>query len=250
MCGIAGIAGPGEHSGICKKMTESLSHRGPDNMGFYNGAGLSMGQTRLSIIDLITGDQPIKNEDGSIWVALNGEIYNFKELRDELEKKGHCFRTTSDTEVLVHGYEEFGLDLFKKLDGIFAFAIWDAPEKKLILVRDYFGVKPLHYFFNGKTLWFGSEIKAILMDPKVPRAVDHQALHYFMNLRYIPGTRTLISGVAPSHECIFLGNKASLLIIKISFRGLKIIDSPPCYLLSVVQVFFVQFKAGFGKSYN
>ncbi len=206
MCGIAGVVGPDASVALIERMTEALSHRGPDDIGYHQDGQVFLGQTRLKIIDLVTGDQPMSNEDGTVWVVFNGEIYNFRELRKELERAGHRFHSNSDTEALVHGYEEYGTDLFRRLDGIFAFALWDSTGQRLFLVRDNFGVKPLHYFFDGRNLRFGSEIKAVLRDPGVPRCVDFQALHYFLNLRYIPGERTLIEGVRrvpPAHYLLF-----------------------------------------------
>ncbi len=206
MCGIAGIVGPQAGQEVAQAMVQSVAHRGPDGSGLYRDGQTFIGQTRLSIIDLVTGDQPMPNEDRTIWVVFNGEIYNFPTLRRELEAKGHRFRSTSDTEVLVHGYEEYGLDFLPRLDGIFAFGLWDTARQRLLLVRDYFGIKPLHYQFDGRTLRFGSEIKVILQDPTVPRRVDFQALHYFLNLRYIPGERTLFEGIRrlpPAHYLLF-----------------------------------------------
>jgi asparagine synthase (glutamine-hydrolysing) len=187
-------------------MIRSVAHRGPDASGFHQDDEVFIGQTRLSIIDLFTGDQPMANEDRTVWVVFNGEIYNFRKLRSDLESCGHRFKSSSDTEVLVHGYEEYGTGLLSKLDGIFAFGVWDSRSRTLLLARDCFGVKPLHYHFDGQTLRFGSEIKAILQDPAVPRAVDTQALHYFLNLRYIPGERTLFEGIrrlCPGHYMVF-----------------------------------------------
>lgn len=206
MCGIAGLAGPAATRALAEAMVQMTTHRGPDGSGIHCDGQVFMGQTRLSIIDLVTGDQPMPNEDRTIWVVYNGEIYNFPELRRELEAKGHHFRSTSDTEVIIHGYEEQGLDFLARLDGIFAFALWDANRQRLLLVRDYFGVKPLHYHFDGTTLRFGSEIKTILQDPTVPRQVDFQSLHYFLNLRYIPGEGTLFQGIKrlpPAHYLMF-----------------------------------------------
>lgn len=206
MCGIAGIVGPRATWELAEAMVRSVAHRGPDGSGLYQDGDAFIGQTRLSIIDLVTGDQPMPNEDSTVWIVYNGEIYNFPDLRRDLEAKGHRFHSTSDTEVIVHGYEEYGLDFLSRLDGIFAFALWDARHRRLLLVRDYFGVKPLHYHFDGRTLRFGSEIKAILQDPAVPRRVDFQALHYFLNLRYIPGERTLFEGIRrllPAHYMMF-----------------------------------------------
>jgi len=206
MCGICGMIGPGADQAIVKKMVRSIAYRGPDGEGIYQGDDVFLGHRRLSIIDLVTGDQPMPNEDQTAWVVLNGEIYNFQTLRRDLDARGHCFSSRSDTEVLVHGYEEYGADFFRRLEGIFAFALWDAAKKKLFLVRDYFGVKPLHYHFDGKTLRFSSEIKAILQDPSVPRTPDYQSLHYFLNLRYIPGEGTLFKGIRrllPAHYMVY-----------------------------------------------
>lgn len=164
-------------------------------MGFYHDSHVAMGQTRLSIIDLVTGDQPMPNSDRSLWIVYNGEIYNFKELKKELEERGHHFCTSSDTEVLIHGMEEYGLDFLPRIDGIFAFALWDKNRKQLLLARDGFGIKPLYYHAEAGKLRFGSEIKAILADPFVMRRPDSKALHDFMNLRYVPGEHTLFEGV-------------------------------------------------------
>ena len=206
MCGICGIAGAGADRALVERMNVSLTHRGPDGEGFYESDGVVLGHRRLRIIDLVTGDQPMSNEDGTVWAVYNGEIYNFRELRRELENQGHTFRSASDTEVLVHLYEQHGESFLPRLDGIFAFALWDCRRRRLLLARDYFGVKPMHYHFDGHTLRFGSEVKAILQDPAVPRAVDFQALHYFLNLRFIPGERTLFAGIRrllPAHYLIF-----------------------------------------------
>lgn len=206
MCGVVGVVGPGARPELAGAMARALAHRGPDGLGLYHDDEVSIGHTRLGVIDLVTGDQPMSNGDRTVWVVCNGEIYNFPTLRRELEGKGHLFRTASDIEVLVHGYEEYGLDLLPRLDGIFAFAMWDTRRRRLLLVRDYFGVKPLQYYFDGHTLRFGSEVKAIFQDPSVPRQVDLQALHYFLNLRYVPGDRTLFQGIKrllPAHYMLF-----------------------------------------------
>ena len=206
MCGICGIIGPGADPATIERMNRSLAHRGPDGEGVYQGEGVMLGHRRLSIIDLATGEQPMTNEDRTIWVVFNGEIYNFQDLRRELQERGHRFATKSDTEVLVHGYEEYGPEFLIRLDGIFAFALWDARKKRLLLVRDYFGIKPLHYHFDGRTLRFASEIKAILQDPAVLREPDYQSIHYFFNLRFIPGEGTLFKGVKrllPAHYMMY-----------------------------------------------
>lgn len=206
MCGICGIAGAAAHSEIVERMIQSIAHRGPDGSGMHQDTCVVLGSTRLRIIDLTTGDQPIANEDRTIWVVFNGEIYNYRELRRELEARGHCFRSTSDTEVLVHLYEDEGEAFLPRLDGIFAFALWDTRRQRLLLARDCFGVKPLYYNFDGATLRFASEMKAILMDKSVPRRVNYQSLHYFLNLRFIPGEETLIENikrVPPAHSLVF-----------------------------------------------
>ncbi|MEW6264411.1 MAG: asparagine synthase (glutamine-hydrolyzing) [Thermodesulfobacteriota bacterium] len=195
MCGLAGLVGPAADRDKAGRMIASLAHRGPDGLNLHSDGQAHLGHARLAIIDLSTGDQPMSNEDGSLWVVYNGEIYNYLALKSELLDLGHEFKTRSDTEVLLHGFEEWGRELFPRLDGIFALALWDSIRRRLTLARDYCGVKPLHYHFDGSTLRFASEIKAILQDGAVPRRVDFQALHYFLNLRYIPGERTLLAGV-------------------------------------------------------
>ena len=206
MCGICGVVGPGAGRALGERMNASLAHRGPDGAGLYEDDGVVLGHRRLSVIDLVSGGQPMSNEDGSVWALHNGEIYNFRELRRELEGQGHQFRTGSDTEVLVHLYEQYGDGFLPKLDGMFAVALWDQTRRRLLLARDEFGIKPLHYHFDGHTLRFASEVKALLQDPAVPRAVDPQALHYFLNLRFIPGERTLFAGICrllPAHYLTF-----------------------------------------------
>lgn len=173
-----------------------MEHRGPDGEGYYTNRNITLGHRRLSIIDLKTGDQPIYNEDGSIVVVYNGEIYNFLELRTELEKRGHRFTTSSDTEVIVHAYEEYGVNCVKLFNGMFAFAIYDANKDEIFLARDRCGIKPLHYtMLDDGTILFASEIKAILQYKRIKREMDTQALHYIINLRYIPGDRTMFKGI-------------------------------------------------------
>src|SRR5919109_4533077 len=180
MCGIAGILyfdcqRPVEPS-ILKAMGDSLAHRGPDAEGFWAEPGLGLVHRRLSIIDLAGGDQPIGNEDGSVQVVFNGEIYNFAELRAGLEARGHRFRTRSDTEVLVHLYEEEGERLVGRLRGMFAFALWDGTRRRLVLARDRVGIKPLYVYRDAEKLLFGSELKAILAHPGVERTIDVSGL--------------------------------------------------------------------------
>lgn len=192
MCGICGIYGLEDRETI-KKMCDSIAHRGPDDEGYYVDAGISLGHRRLSIIDLSTGHQPIHNEDGTIWIVFNGEIYNYKELRSELEKK-HTFYTNTDTEVIVHCYEEYGEQFPDKLNGMFALAIWDSAKKRLVLARDPIGKKPLYYHYDGSRLIFASEIKAILA-AGVPGAIDEEGLRSYLAYEYSIGSLTLFKGI-------------------------------------------------------
>jgi asparagine synthase (glutamine-hydrolysing) len=213
MCGVAGMAGVDADEGIVRRMSASIRHRGPDEEGCWSAPGISLGHQRLSIIDLSTGRQPIANEDGSIRIVYNGEVYNYRALRQELQRKGHRFATASDTEVIVHLYEEEGPLGFARLDGIFAFAIWDARHRSLVLARDPFGIKPLHYHFDGATLRFGSEIKAIFSDPAVPRRFNGQSVHDFLNVRFVPGEATLFDGIhrlPPGHYLMWRDGKIAL----------------------------------------
>ncbi len=199
MCGLAGIVrfdGGSVSSQQVQTMIDTIVHRGPDDEGVYCAGPVGLGVRRLAIIDLsLAGRQPMSNEDGTIRVTFNGEIYNFAELRDELERGGHVFRSSSDTEAIVHAYEAWGIECLARLNGMFAIAIWDGPRKLLWLVRDRIGIKPLFYCALRDRLLFGSEIKAILADPGVPREVDHQALSYFLALNYTPAPATLLRAV-------------------------------------------------------
>ena len=179
-----------------KAMADAIAHRGPDADGFFvDDDGVGLAHRRLSIIDLAGGDQPIGNEDGSIQIVFNGEIYNYQELRSRLESKGHVFRTHSDTETIVHLYEELGRDLVNELRGMFAFALWDSNKRVLLLARDHFGQKPLYYSFDGERLLFGSEIKAILAYGGVRREVDPQALEDYLAFGFVPGRRSIFTSV-------------------------------------------------------
>jgi asparagine synthase (glutamine-hydrolysing) len=209
MCGIAGIYNfdsfKSVHESLLKRMTDSLVHRGPDDEGFYCSGPIGLGHRRLSIIDLAGGHQPLANEDETIWIAFNGEIYNFGELHDELIKKGHVFKTRSDTEVIVHLYEEVGEKCFEKLRGMFAIAIWDARNRKLLLARDRVGKKPLFYFFDGCRIVFASEMKAILEIPGVPREIDPEAVSDYFSFLYIPAPKSIfknIRKVLPGHYLV------------------------------------------------
>jgi asparagine synthase (glutamine-hydrolysing) len=195
MCGIAGVlyadaARPVERSAL-KAMADAIAHRGPDAEGFWCAPGVGLAHRRLSIIDLVGGDQPIGNEDGSVQVVFNGEIYNYRELKRDLELRGHCFRTHSDTEVIVHLYEEDDERLVEKLRGMFAFALWDSRRRRLLLARDRVGIKPLYVYRDGEKLLFGSELKAILAHSGVARDVDHEALEDYLAFGVVPGSKAI-----------------------------------------------------------
>ncbi|HYH01122.1 MAG TPA: asparagine synthase (glutamine-hydrolyzing) [Terriglobales bacterium] len=210
MCGIAGKYYFGRDGAVApaviEAMTDIVSYRGPDDSGFYIRKNIGLGFRRLSILDLSSaGHQPMCNEDGTIWVVFNGEIYNYKTLRAHLESKGHVFKSNTDTEVIVHAYEEDPIDFVRKFSGMFAFAIWDEPRQRLVLARDQFGIKPLYYFEKGKFLSFASEIKSILQDHDVPRNVDDQALSNFLSLHYVPAPRTMFADIRklmPGHMLV------------------------------------------------
>lgn len=194
MCGICGIYGV-EDRALIQRMLSVLKHRGPDDEGIYTDANISLGHARLSIIDLTErGRQPMSNEDGNVWLAVNGEIYNFMELRLELEKKGHEFYSNSDSEAIVHAYEEYGLDFIDKLRGMFALALYDKKRKRLILARDPIGKKPLYYHSDGETLFFASEIKAILATG-VKKDIDSDALYTYLAYQYTIGEKTMFKGI-------------------------------------------------------
>ncbi len=199
MCGICGIYSYNSNREIGRNLQSSMlsaiRHRGPDDEGSYNEEKLFLGMRRLSIIDLNGGHQPMSNEDDSIWIVFNGEIYNYKDLRAMLSAKGHVFRTQSDTETIIHAYEEWGIDGFARLNGMYGFALWDRRRKELILARDPFGVKPLYYIDQQDSIIFGSEIKAILADPNVRRNVDVAALDQFLTFSFVPSSRTLFEGI-------------------------------------------------------
>jgi asparagine synthase (glutamine-hydrolysing) len=184
-------------------MTQAMKHRGPDEQGFYHCGSVGLGSRRLSIIDLAGGRQPIANEDQSMWIVFNGEIYNYRELRVYLQKKGHSFRTQTDTEVILHLYEEFGLECVQHLNGIFAFAIWDIPHQELTLARDRMGIKPLYYTETSNKFIFGSELKVVLAHPEVKREIDLISLNEYLSFEYVPSPRTIIRHVhrlEPGHS--------------------------------------------------
>ncbi|OGM13483.1 asparagine synthase (glutamine-hydrolyzing) [Candidatus Woesebacteria bacterium RIFCSPLOWO2_01_FULL_39_23] len=199
MCGIAGFVDFTSETdpSLIKKMTDSIVYRGPDSSGKFISENYiaGLGIRRLSIIDLKTGDQPIKNEDGTITVVYNGEIYNYKELKLKLQKNGHIFKTKSDTEVLVHGYEEYGLDLVKKLNGMFAFALWDEKQRKLLLGRDRVGIKPLYFYESKNLLVFGSEPKTILCHPSFHKSINLDAMSNYLYFGFLPHDYSMYSGI-------------------------------------------------------
>jgi asparagine synthase (glutamine-hydrolysing) len=200
MCGIAGKLAPSRHAPIDRdllaSMADAVSHRGPDADGFYVGEGIGLAHRRLSIVDVATGQQPLANEDQTVWVVFNGEIYNFPSLRADLESAGHRFRTHSDTEVIVHAYEEWGERCVDRFRGMFAFALWDVRNRRLLLARDRVGIKPLYYALTaGGGLVFGSEIKSILEDPDVDTAWSTEAVDAYLTLLYVPAPNTIYEHV-------------------------------------------------------
>jgi asparagine synthase (glutamine-hydrolysing) len=199
MCGIGGIVYLDKSKPVdeeeLRRICGTMLHRGPDDEGCVIDHHVGLAMRRLNVIDLLTGRQPISNEDGSIWIVFNGEIYNFRELRKQLEKKGHKFSSNSDTETIVHLYEEHGTDCVKQLNGMFAFAIWDKAKQTLLLARDRLGVKPLYYFLDGQRLIFGSELKAILACDNIPRRIDLEALDSFLTSEYVPAPLSIFQGI-------------------------------------------------------
>lgn len=198
MCGIAGIVdyrGAGVDDDDVRAMTQTMAHRGPDDVGYHHDRRVALGMRRLSIIDVACGQQPMTNEDGSVVVVCNGEIYNYRALRDELRARGHTLTTSSDTEVIAHVYEDDGLDLVDRLEGMFGFAVWDASARRLIVARDRLGIKPLYYVDDGTRLLFASEIKALLAHPDVDASIDHEALALYLALKYVPAPMTLFRGI-------------------------------------------------------
>src|SRR5688572_29475401 len=184
MCGIAGIVNPAGRAASheeLQRMCAAMIHRGPDDEGVYLNGEVGLGMRRLKIIDLETGNQPLRNEDGSVWVVLNGEIYNFKELRRDLEQRGHVFYTGTDTEVIVHLYEEYGEDCVQHLRGMFGFALWDVRSKTLLLARDRLGIKPVYYTEAGGRFAFGSELKVLLQLPVVGHRLDWRAVNHLFS---------------------------------------------------------------------
>ena len=205
MCGIVGFASRSKEydkQTVLREMMQAIAHRGPDGEGSYVDELVALGHRRLSIIDLEGGAQPMYNETGSLVVVFNGEIYNFQQLKEELQALGHTFATRSDTEVLLHGYEQWGKELLQRLRGMFAFALWDQNEKTLFCARDHFGIKPLYYYQDGDTLLFGNEIKSFLPNPEFKKELNRDQLELYLTFQYSPGENTFFKGVKkllPAH---------------------------------------------------
>jgi asparagine synthase (glutamine-hydrolysing) len=197
MCGIAGFThqGRAESEGVTRRITAALLHRGPDQQGHFHSPDVSLCAVRLKIIDLGGGDQPMVSDDGNTVIAFNGEVYNHSEVRRELEALGHCFHTNCDTEVVLHAFQQWNTKCFARLRGMFGVALWTQSEKRLILARDRLGIKPLYIYRRGRDVWFGSELKAILEHPDVPRVLDTDALEHYLCLNYVPSPYTLVKGV-------------------------------------------------------
>ena len=215
MCGVCGFTGEildrSDREQVLKRMTDVITHRGPDSSGFYCGGGVAMGFRRLSIIDVGEGgDQPIYNEDKTLVLTFNGEIYNYRQLREELLQKGHRFATHTDSEVLVHGFEEWGPQLLGRLRGMFGFAIWNTKDKSLFLARDYFGIKPMHYSLQGENFLYGSEIKSLLEFPGFRKEFNPRALDTYISFEYVAPPETFFQGVyclPPAHYLWYRNGK-------------------------------------------
>jgi len=208
MCGICGVFSINPNSpvesDVLQQMVDSIIHRGPDEEGVFCQPQIGLGSRRLSIIDVAGGQQPIPNENKTIWIVFNGEIYNFAELRRFLHTKGHQFQTHSDTEVILHLYEEFGTECLEYLDGIFAFAIWDSTKQHLFIARDRLGIKPLYYAEVNQQFIFGSELKALLKHPEISREIDLVALNEYLSFEYVPTPRSIFKDIRRLEPGYFL----------------------------------------------
>ena len=215
MCGIAGFTyrDKSVSRGVGRRITDAIAHRGPDQQGTYEGSVATLCAVRLKIIDLGGGDQPIVSDDGDTVIAFNGEMYNHREVRQELENLGHRFRSNCDTETVLRAFEQWDTKCFAKFRGMFAVALWKESQQRLVLVRDRMGIKPLYYYRSGSDVYFGSELKAILEHPSVPRRLDLAALDRYLSVNYVPGDRTLIEGirkVPPGHLLEWRNGRISL----------------------------------------
>src|SRR6266516_3157456 len=207
MCGIAGMMKFGQDaradSGAVRQMCAAMTHRGPDDEGVYTDGPVGIGMRRLSIIDVAGGHQPISNETGTIWIVFNGEIYNHAELRKKLEPLGHRYRTNSDTETIVHLYEQYGKDCVQHLRGMFAFALWDSRRQVFFAARDRLGIKPFYYRLTAESFLFGSEIKALLAYPGVRADLNRTAIPEYLAFGFVAGPETLFAGIQklpPGHS--------------------------------------------------
>src|SRR5213592_2897346 len=212
MCGIAGHVGPTARE-LLPAMLGLLKHRGPDDSGIHVSADVGLGMTRLAIIDLVTGQQPMSDATGRYWIVFNGEIYNFRQLRAELEAGGRRFRTRSDTEVILYAYAAYGEACVERLSGMFAFAIWDDAERRLFLARDRLGKKPLYYWHRGRLFLFASEPKALLCHPAVSRGLDWAAFHHYLAFGYTPAAHSIfgeIRKLPPAHTATFADGRLTL----------------------------------------
>lgn len=219
MCGIVGfVNSKAEKETIIKEMSKKIEHRGPDGEGFYIDDDCALAHRRLAIIDLNTGKQPIYNEDETLVIVYNGEVYNFQELRNALEKKNHIFKTKTDTEVIIHGYEEWGPDVTKYLRGMFSFAIWDKNKKELFLARDGFGIKPLYYGLFNNTFMFSSEPKAFLVNPDFDKKLNENILSAYLCFNSVPTSETFFKGVYRLDPGSYLFYKDGKIQIKNFFR--------------------------------
>src|SRR3989440_8528081 len=210
MCGICGqfnfASNAPVNPEIIRRMADSIAHRGPDDEGYFVSGPIGLGFRRLSIIDLAGGHQPMSDAEETVWVIFNGEIYNFRELRQQLESRGHCFRTSSDTEAIVHGYKEWGTSIFDRLNGMFGVAIWDVKRQRLILARDAMGIKLIYYAIRDGSVWFGSEMRPVLAALGQRPEVDPVALNLFLRYRYTPSPLTIFKGIeklAPGTMLVF-----------------------------------------------
>jgi len=223
MCGIAGFVAQGSSgnsAAVVRKMMDSIGHRGPDDRDLYSDPFATLGHLRLSIVDLSTGHQPMFNEDGNLAVVYNGEIYNHADLRPRLEQAGHVYKSHSDTEAILHAYEEFGADCVTYFRGMFAFAIWDRAKRQLFCARDRLGIKPLYYYFDGQLFAFASEIKALLAHPAISARFESGLLPEYLSFGYVSGERTMFSGirkVMPGHH-LTIGADGSAPVIRQYWR--------------------------------
>lgn len=214
MCGLAGYLGPGVYpDDVLIRMTKRLGHRGPDDERYWRDGPVALGHRRLSVIDVEGSPQPMSTPDGALTCVFNGEIYNFAAVRRSLQARGHVFRTNGDTEVLLYAYREYGLGMLQHLQGMFVFALWDRPTQRLLIARDHLGVKPLYYHWDGKMLVFGSELKALIEHPAVPRELDLDALGLYLESQYIPSPKSIyrhVRKLEPGHTLAVERGKLSL----------------------------------------